>query len=248
VLEAKNLSAGYDGKAVIRDVSLQIPNGELTAIVGANGSGKSTLLKALCGALPLQAGQRFVDGVELEALSSKALAQRVSFLNQTRETPEISVMRLVLHGRFPWFGYPRTYRKEDHRLAEDALRRVGILELRDKLLAQLSGGERQKAYLAMSLTQNAANLLLDEPTTFLDVSAQLDLMHILVSVNNENKAIAAVIHDLRLALEYADTVAVMKDGRLIFTGPPGEAAESGALEEAFGVRITRGEQYQFQMN
>jgi iron complex transport system ATP-binding protein len=247
VIEAKNISGGYDGKEIIHGLSFEIPDGKLTAVVGPNGCGKSTLLKMLCAAVPVKTGQVFIDGKEMKALGAKPLARSVSFLNQNRDTPEISVARLVLHGRFPWIGYPRTYRQEDQDIAENAMRKAGIFEKRGFMMSRLSGGERQKAYIAMNLAQSTGNLLLDEPTTFLDISSQLELMNILAAIKAENKAVAAVVHDLRLAFEFADMMAVMREGTLTFAGSPEEAAASGSLEDAFGIKIKRGEQYLFRM-
>jgi len=245
VIEAKGLSAGYRGREVIRGISLVIPDGGLTAIVGPNGCGKSTLVKALGSLIPVRSGCVLADGEDIQSIPHRELARRVSVLGQIHDTPDIQALRLVLHGRFPWIGYPRVCRSQDIAIAEEAMRRVGILELRGAPMASLSGGERQKVWIAMCLAQNTGSILLDEPTTYLDISAQMELMEILASLKNGGKAVCAVIHDLRLALGFADTVAVMKDGRLLSAGPPEETAASGVLEEAFGIQVTRSVQYSF---
>ena len=150
MLDIRNLSAGYPGNPVLRDISLSIPEGAVTVIVGPNGSGKSTLLKALAGILPASGSVR-LEGLELLELSGRELAKKVAFLPQNRAVPEITVKNLVLHGRFPYLSYPRRYRPEDHKAAEAAMTKMGISDLADRSLATLSGGQRQKVYIAMAL-------------------------------------------------------------------------------------------------
>ena len=159
MLEIRNLQAGYKGRPVLKDISMSIPRGKVTVIAGPNGCGKSTLLKALAGILPAE-GSAALDGRELLKLSGKELAQTVAFLPQNRPTPEIAVKNLVLHGRFPYLSYPRRYRQEDIQAAADAMTRMGVAELSDRMLPTLSGGQRQKVYIAMALAKNTPVILM----------------------------------------------------------------------------------------
>lgn len=230
MVEIRNLTAGYGGKPVLRDVSLTVPMGKVTAILGPNGCGKSTLLKAIVGLVPPTAG---------EILTEQPLARNVAYLPQTRRLPEMTAGRLVLHGRFPWLGWPRRYRAEDLAIAKQVMDRLDIGEFADTPLSELSGGTRQKAYIAMALAQNAPTILLDEPTSFLDIGHQLRFLELCRELAAEGRAVAVVLHDLPLALQYADRVALMEGGRLLTVGTPVEVLSTGLLDKVFGVRVLR---------
>ena len=238
MLEIRNLSAGYPGRSVLRDITLSLPTGAVTAVVGPNGCGKSTLLKALAGILPAS-GSVTLEGRELLTLDRRERARKVAFLPQNRPVPEITVKNLVLHGRFPYLSYPRRYRKEDIRMAEAAMEKMGIADLADRNLATLSGGQRQKVYIAMALAQDTEVVLLDEPNTFLDIGHQLQLMEHIRTLAGEGKTVVPVLHDLSLALEWADSLAVLGNGSCVFQGSPEETFRSGCLEEVFGVTVCR---------
>ena len=238
MLEIRNFSAGYEGKPVLQDISLSIPRGEVTVIVGPNGCGKSTLLKALAGILPAT-GSALLDGRELLTLDRRELARTVAFLPQNRPVPEITVKNLVLHGRFPYLSYPRRYRREDMMAAEAALERMGIGDLSNRMLSTLSGGQRQKAYIAMALAQDTDVVLMDEPNAFLDIAHQLQLQQQAKALAGEGKAVVMVLHDLSLALNCADSLAVFRDGRCVCQGSPEEVFQSGSLERAFDVQVRR---------
>lgn len=237
MIEATNLRVGYPGKTVLRDVDLTIPKGKVTVIVGPNGCGKSTLLKAICGMLPLQAGDIKLDGTSVGTLSSKLLAQRVSYLSQSRRVPDITVGRMVLHGRFPYLSYPRKYRKIDMEIARSAMTRMGVAELAETPVSELSGGQRQKVYLAMALAQDTHCVLLDEPTTYLDVAHQLQMGEHARFLCSQGKTVVMVLHDLPLALKTADHIVVMQDGRVAAVGTPGEILASGCMDTVFGVAV-----------
>ena len=238
MLEIRNLSAGYDGNPVLRDLSLSIPEGKVTVIVGPNGCGKSTLLKALAGILPAT-GSVALEGRELLGLPGRELAKAVAFLPQNRPTPEIAARNLVLHGRFPYLSYPRRYRREDYRMAEVALERMGVSDLADRLIPTLSGGQRQKVYIAMALAQDTPVVLMDEPNTFLDIAHQLQLMAQARALAGEGKTVVLVLHDLAMALSCADSLAVLHEGQCLFRGSPEEAFLSGSLDIAFGIKMCR---------
>ncbi len=153
--------------------------------------------------------------------------------------PSITARRMVLHGRFPYLSYPRRYGREDHEMVQRALDWVGASELADRPLPELSGGQRQKVYLAMALAQDTETILMDEPTTYLDVSCQLEVMALARRLTEEGRAVMMVLHDLTLALRYAHRAALLREGRIRRTGTPEELFESGALEEVMGVRLGR---------
>ena len=240
MVEIKNLSAGYPGKAVLSDISLCFPRGAVTVVAGPNGCGKSTLLKAMAGILPAK-GEVLLDGASLLPMPPKLRARKISFLPQSRSVPEITVGRLVLHGRFPYLPYPRQYGKGDYAAAEGAMEALGIAALADRPLASLSGGQRQKAYIAMALAQDTEVVLLDEPTTFLDVAHQLQLMTLAKELASRGRTVVLVLHDLTLALEHADALVVMGEGKTAVHGTPEEVFRSGCLKEAFGVEVGRTE-------
>lgn len=238
MLEIRNVTAGYKGKQILQDVSLSIPQGAVTVIVGPNGCGKSTLLKVLAGILNAT-GSVMLDGRELLRLDRRKLAQTVAFLPQNRQIPEISVKNLVLHGRFPYLSYPRRYRAVDYRAAETAMNRMGIGDLADREVLTLSGGQRQKVYIAMALAQNTPVVLMDEPNTFLDIAHQLQLMELANALAEEGKTVVLVLHDLTLALTYGDFLVVLQEGRCLFQGTSEEAFLSGCLDTAFGIKTQR---------
>lgn len=228
MLELRNVTAGYGEKLILHDISLDFPPGTVTAILGPNGSGKSTLLKAAAGLLPIASGA---------VVAEEPRARHVAYLPQSRRVPEMTVRQLVLQGRYPWLGWPRRYGEKDHELARRAMERLEVAGLADRPLAELSGGTRQKCYLAMTLAQDTEVLLLDEPTSFLDPAHQLRLMALCRSVAAGGKAVAVVLHDLPLALRFADRVAVMDAGRLLMVESPAGLLKSGLLEKTFAVKI-----------
>lgn len=238
MLDIRNLSAGYPGNPVLTDISLSIPEGAVTVIIGPNGSGKSTLLKALAGILPASGSVR-LEGLELLELSGRELARKVAFLPQNRAVPEITAKNLVLHGRFPYLSYPRRYRPEDHKTAEEAMEKMGISDLADRSLATLSGGQRQKVYIAMALAQDTPVVLLDEPNTFLDISHQLQMMDQAKALAADGKTVVLVLHDLAMALECGDSLVVLSRGQCLFQGSAEETFRSGCLDRAFRVAVKR---------
>lgn len=238
MLEIKNLTAGYPGNPVLNYVNLNIPEGKVTVIAGPNGCGKSTLLKAIGGILPCEK-EVFLSGQPLHSLPPKELAKRIAYLPQNRTIPEITAQRLVLHGRFPYLSYPRRYRPEDIRIAREAMERLGIEDLADRNLATLSGGQRQKVYLAMALAQDTDVILLDEPTTFLDIRHQMQLMELSRHLAEQGKTVVLVLHDLAMAMEYADHLVVLSGGSVAAEGEGAQVFSCGKLKQVFGVEIRR---------
>ena len=230
MLKLEQISAGYGEKTILHDISLEFLPGTVTAVLGPNGCGKSTLLKAAAGLLPLSRGT---------AQWEEPRERTVAYLPQSRAVPDMTARQLVLHGRFPWLGWPRRYRAADHAAAAAAMERLGVAEYANRPLAELSGGTRQKCYLAMALAQEAKTLLLDEPTSFLDVGCQLEFLDLCRSLAAEGRAVVLVLHDLGLALAHADRVAVLDAGRLAALGTPEEVHSSGVLDRTFGVRVVK---------
>lgn len=239
MLEAKNLSAGYPGRAVLAGVSLAARPGRVLVLLGPNGCGKSTLLRTMAGLLPPLGGEVLLDG--RRDYSPRQAAQRVAYLPQSRTAPNITVRRLVLHGRFPYLSYPRRYGREDYETVDRALAAADALDLADRPLPELSGGQRQKAYLAMALAQETEAILMDEPTTFLDIRHQLEVLALVRRLAEEGRGVVLALHDLCLALTAADDVAVLGEGRLLALGGPEAVYQSKVLERVMGVRLDRSE-------
>lgn len=239
MIEIKNLFTGYGGTEVLKDVSISLPNGKITVIIGTNGCGKSTLIKSAAGILPFSKGDIRIDGESIKNLSTGRIAENVSYLPQNRQIPDITVMKMVLHGRFPYLGYPRCYRKSDIDIANKAIEDVGLSAVKDRSLKTLSGGTVQKVYIAMILAQDTNTVLLDEPTTFLDISMQIQLMNQIEDLARRGKAVAIVLHDLPMAMQIADNVAVMQNGKIVQEGKPEELYASGVLDSVFGVELGR---------
>ena len=229
MLEIMNLSAGYSGREVLREFSLTLPEGSVTALVGPNGCGKSTLLKSLTGILPYR-GMILFRGNNLADLSGKDRAKQIAFLPQSRPTPEIT-------SRFPYLSYPRRYGAADLQAAQDAMAQMNISHLAERTLSSLSGGERQKVYLAMLLAQGTPVIAMDEPTTYLDIVYKFDLMETVRDLAAEGKTLLVVLHDLDLAMNYAHQIAVMDNGAISHCGSPEEICASGVLERIFRVRM-----------
>ncbi len=239
MIQLRDLSAGYGGRDVVRGVTLDFPPGRVLALLGPNGCGKSTLLRAALGLLPRSGGQVLLDGAPLESLSPRRRALMAAYLPQSRPTPNITAYKMVLHGRFPHLSYPRRCRGEDYEAADRALRWADAADVAPRPMGELSGGQRQKVYLAMALAQQAPTLLMDEPTTFLDVGHQLEVMAAARRLAQEGRAVVMAVHDLPLAMRGADDIALLDGGRLAAWGTAEEVYASGALDRAFGVALRR---------
>ena len=239
MIELHDVTVGYGGKPMLRDISLAFPPGQVTVLLGPNGCGKSTLMKTTLGLLPRQSGEILYDGVNLEQMTTRQVARKAAYLPQSREIPSITARRMVLHGRFPYLGYPRRYRAEDYEAAAKALEWAGAADLADRSVRELSGGQRQKVYLAMALAQDTETVFMDEPTTYLDVRHQLEVMSVSRRLADMGRAVVLVLHDLPLALRAADRLAVLADGALCQVGTPEEIFTGGELDRAFGVTVQR---------
>jgi iron complex transport system ATP-binding protein len=243
MIELKSVSAGYGRHTVLKNVSADIQKEMLTSIIGVNGCGKSTLLKAMLGILPSSSGEISIDGCNLSNMRRKEIAQKVAYLSQGKATPDMTVEQLVLHGRFPHLSYPRHYSKEDQEIAFSAMEQMGVANLAANPLYTLSGGMRQKAYIAMALAQDTDYILLDEPTTYLDIAHQLELMQTLRKLADRGKGIVAVMHDLPMAFTYCDQILLLDGGNVLAQGTPQEVYSH--IEKVFGVGLEAGEHYHY---
>jgi len=239
MIELRNISASYGKKNVLTNICITIDNGSLTSIIGPNGSGKSSLLKCISRIEMIYTGDILVDGINTREMSSKVLARHLSYLAQFRNVPDISAGRMVLHGRFPYLSYPRRYSRNDHYIAEMAMMKVDALKYKDQLVSTLSGGERQKVYIAMALAQETENILLDEPTTYLDVHIQHELIRTVNRMKDDGKAVVMVLHDLTTALKYSQKIIVLDKGKVAISGSPDYIFESGKLDKIFKTKIRR---------
>lgn len=236
MLEIRSLDAGYGKKRVLRDVSLTLERGHFVAVVGENGCGKTTLLRAVLGTVETR-GSIVADGHPLGEMSFKERARRISYLSQGRSVPDMTVLELVRHSRFCRLDFPHSYSQTDTEKAMEYITRLGLDGVSDASLASLSGGLRQRVYVCAALTQESDYLLMDEPTAYLDAPHRVGLMRLLASVAREGRGVLAVLHDVDLAMRYADTVAVMKNGELVCIGTPTEVLGCGALDRAFGMPV-----------
>ena len=239
MIKMRNVCAGYNGEEVLHNINLEFEPGKVTVIIGPNGCGKSTLLKTLVRLNEKSRGEILISSEDVDKLTSAELAQRVAYLPQNKRTPDISVLRMVLHGRFAYLKYPRRYRKEDYEMAYKALQWVGIEDLADRNLNELSGGTQQKVYIAMALAQDTDTILLDEPTTYLDIAHQMKMMKLARELAESGKAVVMVLHDLTQAFQTADRIVVMDNGRVRACGSPEEVYESGVVNKVFGVEFQR---------
>ncbi|MBQ8345439.1 MAG: ABC transporter ATP-binding protein [Clostridia bacterium] len=237
MLEWKECTVGYGNKTVLRNLSVSFDVGKFTTVIGPNGCGKSTLLRSAAGLLLPTSGQVLLDGFPLAQQTKRQTAKRVSYLSQGRFVPNMTVEQLTLHGRFPYAGYLHAYSAEDRAIARRAIEAVGLEEVAEEPLSALSGGMRQLAYIAMALTQDTDYILLDEPTTYLDIGHQLLLMERLRALADGGKGIVAVLHDLPLAFSFADEILVMKEGAFLLRGDPQTVCQSPILREVFGVSL-----------
>ncbi|VVN39099.1 Fe(3+) dicitrate transport ATP-binding protein FecE [Pseudomonas fluorescens] len=238
ILQARQLDIGYGATRIVQDLSFSPPPGKVTALIGPNGCGKSTLLKAFARILTPQAGSLSLDGKAYRDLSARDLARKVAFLPQVLPIPEgVSVRQLVAYGRSPHNSLWGRLSGADQHSVKQALQRMELETLADRPLSDLSGGQRQRAWLAMILAQDAAIVLLDEPTTYLDISHQVELLDLMRALSAEGKTVITVLHDINQACRYADHLAVMQAGRLVASGTPGDVLNAELVCRVFDVQV-----------
>lgn len=237
-LSTKSLSLAYDGAPIIRDLNLAIPSGQISALVGANGCGKSTLLRGLARLLKPCSGKVYLDGTSIFNLSTKEVAQQLGILPQSPVAPEgLTVRDLVAQGRYPYQNWLQQWSAKDEQIVQQSLEITYLLELADRTLDTLSGGQRQRAWIAMALAQDTEILLLDEPTTFLDLAHQIEVLDLLYELNHtQGRTIVMVLHDLNQACRYADYLVAVKEGRIFTAGEPNQVMTEEMVKEVFGLQ------------
>jgi iron complex transport system ATP-binding protein len=237
-LTAEGLTLAYDQVEVARDLSVDIPTGKITCIVGANACGKSTLLRALARLLKPKAGVVLLDGESIHRLSTKVVATRLGILPQSPIAPEgIIVADLIARGRYPHQKWFRQWTGADEAVITDAMRATGTMGIATRPVDELSGGQRQRVWIAMALAQGTDLMLLDEPTTFLDLAHQVEVLDLLVDLNlRDQRTVILVLHDLNHAARYSHHLIAMRDGRLVAQGTPAEIITEQLVHEVFGLR------------
>jgi iron complex transport system ATP-binding protein len=236
-LRAENLTLGYDRTTVVDGLDVEIPDGSFTVIVGANGCGKSTLLRALARMLTPSGGVVHLDGAPIGSIRSKEVARRLGLLPQGPVAPPgITVTDLVARGRYPHQTLLRQWSPADGLAVHEAMAATDTTALANQELDELSGGQRQRVWLAMALAQQTGILLLDEPTTFLDIAHQIEVLDLMAGLHEEGRTLVAVLHDLNLACRYATHLIAMRHGGIVAQGPPSEIVTAQLVDEVFGLR------------
>ena len=237
-LRAQDLTLGYDAEDVVRDLDVAIPDGRITVIVGANACGKSTLLRGLARLLKPRRGSVLLDSRSVHEMRTVDVARVLGLLPQTPVAPDgITVADLVGRGRYPHQGWFRQWSADDDIAVTAALAATGTADLAERPVAELSGGQRQRVWIAMALAQETDLLLLDEPTTFLDINHQVELLDLLTDLNRDSgSTIVIVMHDLNLACRYADHVIAMKDGGIVAEGAPADVIDATVVADVFGLQ------------
>ncbi|MFH8797360.1 ABC transporter ATP-binding protein [Streptomyces sp. NPDC017941] len=236
-LIADDVTLGYDQRVIAEKLSVEIPDNSFTVIVGPNACGKSTLLRALSRMLKPSAGRVLLDGRTIHSLPAKKVARSLGLLPQSSIAPEgITVGDLVARGRYPHQGLLRQWSGEDERIVRESMESTGVAELADRYVDELSGGQRQRVWIAMALAQQTPLLLLDEPTTFLDIQHQIDVLDLCADLHEEQgRTLVAVLHDLNHAARYATHLIALRDGKVLAEGPPLEIVTAELVREAFGI-------------
>lgn len=236
-LRAHDLMVGYGRQNVLHDIEITVPPGQVTTVIGPNGCGKSTLLRTLAGLIRPSAGRVLLDDAPLASWSAREVARRLAMLPQSPVAPEgMTVADLVARGRQPYRPWYRQWSADDERVVRQAMAATGVADLSDRPLDQLSGGQRQRAWIAMVLAQDTELLLLDEPTTHLDLSHSVEVLDLVVRLRQDTgRTVLVVLHDLNLAARYSDHLVVVQQGRVVAEGLPSDVLEPGLLSEVFDL-------------
>lgn len=242
-LETKQLTLSYGDAAIIENLNMRVPKGQITVFIGSNGSGKSTLLRSMARLLKPKNGQLLLDGRAIAEMSTKEVARQLAILPQGPVAPEgLTVLQLVKQGRYPYQNWLKQWSQEDEKMVREAMRATGMEALADRTVDSLSGGQRQRAWIAMTLAQGTQTILLDEPTTFLDLTHQIEVLDLLFELNEkEQRTIVMVLHDINLACRYAHHIVAVKDKTVYASGKPEEVVNDRLIRDVFEMncRITQ---------
>lgn len=240
VLEAQNLHVSYGENLILEDLNLQIPKGKITVLVGANGCGKSTLLRTFARLQKAKSGEIFLDDNKLDAISTKEVAKRLAILPQGPVAPEgLTVQQLIKQGRYPHQSWLKQWSTEDEKIVNNALEVTQMTEFADRPVDALSGGQRQRVWIAMTLAQKTNLILLDEPTTYLDMAHQVEILDLLFDLNeNEGRTVVMVLHDLNLACRYAHHIVAVRNKQVYAQGKPEEVVTAEMVQEVFRMDCT----------
>ncbi|WP_019745940.1 ABC transporter ATP-binding protein [Rhodococcus erythropolis] len=235
-LQAEKIELRYADRTIVDELSLEIPDGGFTVVVGPNGCGKSTLLRALGRMLAPRSGRVLLDGNDIRSYRTKEVARRIALLPQSPLSPgAITVADLVARGRYPYQSMLRQWSPEDEHVVAEALTEVGMRNAADQLVDELSGGQRQRVWIAMTLAQRTPVLLLDEPTTFLDIAHQIEVLDLCSQLHQSGRTLVAVLHDLNLAARYATHVVAMRSGKIVMQGSASDVFTPELLREVFDL-------------
>lgn len=237
-INVKNITLAYGKTTIIDALNVAIPKGKMTVLIGRNGCGKSTLLHAIARLLKPETGSVILDGQDILKMKSKEVAKKLAILPQSPIAPEgVTVEQLVKQGRYPYQGTFKQWTNEDESAVHHALTVTSMEELQDRYVHELSGGQRQRAWMALNLAQNTDTILLDEPTTYLDLTHQIEILDLLYDLNREeNRTIVMVLHDINLACRYADHLVAIKDQKVFIQGAPEDMITSENIERIYGLK------------
>jgi len=235
MIETKQLQLNYGEKIIIEPLDLILPKGEITVLIGANGCGKSTLLRSIARLLKPKSGSILLNEEDITSLSAKETAKKMAILPQQPMAPEgLTVLQLVKQGRYPYQNWRKQWSKEDQQIVEQAIDATGLTEFKDYEIENLSGGQRQRAWIAMTLAQQTDIILLDEPTTYLDVTHQIEVLDLLYKLNkDENRTIIMVLHDINLACRYATNIIALVNKRMYAQGKPEDIITVKLIQDVF---------------
>ncbi|ELK47106.1 ABC transporter ATP-binding protein [Halobacillus sp. ACCC02827] len=234
-LFANNLTLGYGDSIIIDSLDVKIPKGKVTVLIGGNGCGKSTLLRSMARLLKPKSGEVILDSKDIAKMRTKEVAKKMAILPQSPTTPEgLTVYQLVKQGRYPYQGFGKRWSKDDEHAVMTALEDTNLTELKDRTVDSLSGGQRQRAWIAMTLAQDTDTLLLDEPTTYLDMTHQIEILDLLFDLNQDKgRTVVMVLHDINLACRYADHIIAVKDKTVYSQGKPEEVVSCEMMQHVF---------------
>ena len=241
MIKLKNVFSGYNGVTKLDNISLYIPDNRFVAVIGVNGSGKSTLLRTLANLLSFDGNIEY-DNQKLVKMERNIRAKHISFLPQARDAPNITVQALIEHGRHPYLGFTKKMNSTDYLLVNQVAEQMGVQALLHRFVNTLSGGERQRVYLAMLLAQDCKYVLLDEPTTYLDINAQIEVMNLIRFMHELGKTVIVAMHDLQQAFTYAQDICILNTGKLVCYNTPDSIETKDAISSIYGLSIKKNDE------